>query len=191
MDESTLTLQIDASKVDDLEETAKAVYAEIRELAGLSVDRKPNLALIALVWGVPLDADEHIFEAQRLQREQRFETAIIEAQMFFELHLRQDIEAVAAAHGDIVLALARGQRNWTLLDPSSQRLFTILFDTRPASFERWKDYRAHVERRNEIVHRGLRASAETTEESIDVVVAFHRRVRALRDAALEANSHEG
>lgn len=185
-DEPSLTLTIDASKVDDVEQTALQTYREIRELARLSLDEPPRLHLIALVWGVPLDADEHIFEAQRLARERRFETATVEAQTFFEMHVRDDIEALAAAHGDIVLAFAHEQRNWSLRDPTGQRLYTRLLDSEPAKFEEWNTYVAHTERRNGVVHRGKRIAENEAQASIDVVVGFHRHMRALTTRAFEA-----
>jgi len=45
-------------------------------------------------------------------------------------------------------------RSWALRDTVGPRLFENLLGVRPSSAECWTDYKAHVARRNAVVHRG-------------------------------------
>lgn len=95
------------------------------------------------------------------------------------------LEEVASHHGNVVLALTRGQRSWSLQDEAGKRLFTILLGKRPAAFERWAEYKLHVERRNAAAHDGLRVTADQAEASIAIVVALVRFVEEASQSAID------
>jgi hypothetical protein len=174
-----------ASTGEEARTAATALYAEIRDRARLPVDLEPIIRLVARVAGVPVDADEHLFEAQRLRDENRFELAVIEAQTFAEMHLRYYMELVASHHSDALLSLTQANGKWSLLERPAQQLFAILLDRAPTTFPDWADYRLHVERRNEIAHRGLRATRADADTSIAAVTRLRFFVEAAATEAIE------
>lgn len=180
---TTLHLDVIATE-EDARTVATEIYARIRELGRLPAAPDPQISLVALVAGVPVDADEHIFEAQRFRDEQRFELAVIEAQIHCEMQVRYFMELVAANHSNVVLALVRNRRTWSLLDQPGQQLFTILLDRRPAEFPQWNEYRLHVNRRNDVAHRGVRVTRDDATASINVVVALRFFVEKAADEAV-------
>jgi hypothetical protein len=166
--------------------TAGRLYDELRATAKLPPADEVHISLTARVGGVPTEADQRIFEAQTMRDERRFGLAIVEAQTHCEMHMRWNMEQLAARHGPALLRLARLQRMWTLMDDRGQHLFEALCGRPAADFDRWEDYRTHVQRRNNVVHRGARVSREDAEESIEIAVQMVRFVELACEEALAA-----
>jgi hypothetical protein len=187
--EEPSTISITVRSPNGKEAMAAAIdsYRGLRETARLSEASELQISMVARVGGVPQDADEHIFEAVKMKDQQRFELAVVEAQTHFEMHVRENMKLAAEHHGRPLLKLTLQHRSWSLMDESGRQLFEALVEVPPSDFERWEEYRAHVQRRNNAVHRGTRITAHDAESSIDIVVHMVRFVeRATYEALAES-----
>ena len=73
--------------------------------------------------------------------------------------------------------IAEQPRNYSLGDGRVKELYELLFgDKITASGQLWQDFKAHVERRNKIVHRGKSATRQEADASIAAVEGVIRHL---------------
>jgi len=116
----------------------------------------------------------HFFieEADELFDQQRFEWAIIAAQIACEICVRTQVEKFASTGGNRLAKLALKNTGFSLMSRNSLDVFKAVFGFPPSKAECWSEYQTHVQRRNAIVHRGLRASRDDAIASIDVMYSM-------------------
>lgn len=180
-----IVLVLDRKEVADEKVAGIERYRKIREVAGLEDHPDVQPSSIVRTWADLAGPDHHMGEAERLLIERRFETATIEAQLYFEMRVREEVEVIGSLHGSVALGLLRLQRSWSLMELNAVQAYTMLFGERPTQFDGWKCYRAHVERRNAIAHRGLIASEQDATASVAVIKDFNQHLNELVGGALE------
>ena len=132
-----------------------------------------------VVWVAPLDVSDessHRFmeQARGLLEAEDFELAIVAAQIHLEMHvatlLRRFVEADDSPLGR---ALVASNTEWTASQSWQRSFLEQLLGRRVSKdFPGWKRYQAHLERRNDVVHRGQAVDQTSAEESLEVVEAF-------------------
>jgi hypothetical protein len=175
---STLHLDARAATPEVAAERALELYQRIREVAELPRDDDPQVVTIAQVAGVPRAADLFIFTADDMREQQQFGLAVVAAQIHCEMWIRTAIEEAAHRQGSAIADLAVSlPMSWTLLDRNSPRIFEALLGARPTDAPGWQSYKAHVARRNSVVHHGATVTRELADASIDASVTMVRFVQ--------------
>jgi HEPN domain-containing protein len=159
------------AKQEDAEKRAGELYARARERADLRPRDAPVLGALSPIFA----AAPHVRlldEARIHIDHQRYELAVVRAQTACEVYARLALDLLArdvAEHGKRPSSLFR---NASLGDPADRALLRALTGYRIGAEERWGSYRAHVQRRNEIVHAGISVTEPEAEESMDAADAF-------------------
>jgi len=183
---STVHLDVPAPDAEAAIERAKPTYAAIRERAELAPDERPQFLTVGRVAGVVTPWDRYILEAEDLREQRLFALAVVAAQMHCEHFIRYALETVAARDGTPLAKLAPGLvRSWSLTDRNGPDIFEALLGVRPTKAQCWEDYRAHVHRRNEIVHQGGEVTADLASNSVDAAVDMVRFVESALEGALK------
>jgi hypothetical protein len=165
-----LTLEVRASSADAARLAARELVTRVHAAAGLLVDE------LQVLWVAPLDLgheSSHRFldEARDLFDEERFELAVVAAQIHLELHLVTWLRMFAAADPSAFgAALLASRIEWTQMQPWQRDLFEQLIGRNLSKdFPEWKRYDTHVRRRNAVVHQGQTVDRESAADSIVVV----------------------
>jgi hypothetical protein len=181
---STVHIDVGADSPDAAARRATELYREMRRVAQLPPDAA-RVITVARVAGVTPVADKFTIEAEDMLEQRRYGLAVVAAQVHCEMHTREAITAAAARRGGTLSALSPEMvRSWALMDSLGPRIFEALIGVRVSSAECWSDYKAHVARRNAVVHRGTAISEREAQESIDATIRMVRFVEeALRKSA--------
>jgi hypothetical protein len=109
-----------------------------------------------------------------LLHEERFEMAVVAAQIHLEVQVRVLVEMTAeASSSSLLAAVISGQRRWAPHERWLQPILEALFGTRMADCPAWADYiDTHVPRRNAVVHSGQEIDSDSAKASLDTVSAF-------------------
>jgi hypothetical protein len=155
-------------------EQAAELYRRVRAVARLSVDEPVEfIGLMSPIFGGVV-WDRLWREAVELHAHGRHELAVVRAQTACETLA---FDAVAGAFrgrlgredGDVVARLFRG----SLKDERAQRLIHGLTGgwapLKFAELEWWTAYSTHVQRRNDVVHKGITVPAREAQASLDAV----------------------
>lgn len=165
-----LEIEVNADSTSRARDLVIDLYGKMRAESNL----EPKEPEILLVYSTELEVPPlHFFieEADELFDQQRFEAAIITAQIACEICVRTRIEKYAETEGNDLARLALNSINFSLMGRSAD-VFTAVFGFPPTRATCWSEYRTHVQRRNAIVHSGLRASREDAVASIDAMYAI-------------------
>lgn len=167
---ATITFELEARDAQEARLLAQRRLGELRRRAGIAVIEAP------VIWVARL-ADEResslrfLEQAKELLGEERFEMAVVAAQIHLEVHVRVLVEMTAEASASPLLAaVIAAQRRWApherWLRPILEALFAVKLDASPA----WSDYvNAHVPRRNGVVHAGQEIDADSARASLATV----------------------
>jgi hypothetical protein len=165
-----LCVAVNVHSIDDMSLTAAGIYHELRRLAGLT----PGSTVVRFGLAPGLLREARHFEllanARELLDDNRCEFAIIASQIAVEIYTELAVTALVErlgldAFGAAVLDTIDGygphrrrvQALWNALTADTiQQRATV-----------WRDYREHVERRNDVVHRGHKASASEARASLE------------------------
>lgn len=187
-DPPTVQIDVRAPTPEVAADRASELYRQMRAEAQLA-QSKPHVVTVGRVAGVPVESDLFIFEAQHLVDQQRFGIAVIAAQIHCEMHVRESMLRLAARDGGAVaLRLVETHRSWSLTDSAGPHLFAVLAGVRPSTAGCWEAYRAHVARRNQVVHRGARVTEIEARESIDTAVEMVRFIDDAEQAVMASPS---
>lgn len=178
----TLELYVDATDLDDAQRRAEAVYAEMRKEGGLPPQPKPRVVGLFDATGADPLWLQHFDEAADMLEQQRYELAIVTAQIACEIEVQTAIEEAAdAPEGSLARMAIDAPRSYSLIDPRAREVFKALLGQTPTEREFWAEYHDHVKRRNNVVHRGARvtrpdavASVNAAEEMVDWVQRIRR-----------------
>jgi hypothetical protein len=163
------TVELRASTADAAEDRAKALVLRIRRAA-----RLPD-AVLPVAWVAPLLEDEassHRFldEAKSLLQSEQFEMAVVAAHIHFELQVRTLLRNAAD----------RAQERWAQRFVDTRGVATLGTDQSLATVQlllgedvtqapEWPAFRAHLTRRNAVVHEGQVVGRPEAAASIEVV----------------------
>jgi HEPN domain-containing protein len=177
----TLELYVDAADLGEAQQKAEAIYAKMRKEGGLSPQPKPRVVGLLDVTGKDPLWLQHFDEAADMLEQQRYELAIITAQIACETEIKAAIEEAAdVPEGSLARMAIEVPRSYSLLDARAQKVFKALLDQTPSDQEFWSEYQDHVRRRNNIVHRGYRVTRPEAAASVNVaeeMVDWVQRIR--------------
>ena len=155
--EPTLELFVKASSADDARRQAERLYAEMR--AESRLQEAPRVIATYLRSGVEPVSMHFVDEAYEMLDQQRFEWTVVAAQVACEVEIRAAIEGAAAANpGSLARMAIEIPNSYSLIDRRASQVFEIVLGVKPTQAACWADYRLHVTLRNNIVHRGARAT---------------------------------
>jgi hypothetical protein len=151
-------------------------------MAGLPT-AEPRVTGVLRVGVAPHDPSiTFVNDAEGFLDTRQFEYAVLSAGIACELEVRITLEVLMGAEcgtlGTDLLEVLR-PRSYTLLDAAIQRAFK-LSGYRCTDEQWWNSYRALVERRNNVAHRGAEVAETDAHESVDAmwqVVNFMRSAR--------------
>jgi HEPN domain-containing protein len=177
MDPPSITLELEAEGLDDAEEKAQGAVHRMRRAA-----RLPD-ATHAVVWLAPLGDDDassqYLEQAKELVHEERYGLAVVAAQIHFEAQLTALLREAA---GDQPLRwIARLLKDRGIAELKREVSFAtveVLLGVDVTQVAEWNRFRNHVERRNDVVHKGQTVDKHHAEESIRVVQQLWARLAA-------------
>jgi len=188
---STLHLDVRAPTPEIAADRALELYQAIREVAELPSDDDPQVVTIARVAGVRRPADLFISTAEIMLEQQQFALAVVAAQIHVEMSIRTAIEHAAQRQGGAIATLAISlPTSWALMDRNGPRIFEALLGVPPSDAPVWQIYKAHVARRNAVVHNGASITRELAEVSIDAAVGMVQFVQEAADRAGQSSEEQ-
>jgi hypothetical protein len=166
-----VTLELRAANADAAERLAQQLVAFSLGEAGLGA------RVLPVVWVAPLDGEEesHRFleEAKGLFSSEQFDMAIVAAQIHFELQLRLLVERAAHRAGTSwARRLVKNRRVAVLANDISEASVELLLGVDVTESRYWPEFKAHINRRNVVVHEGKSMGAKEAAASIKVVQAL-------------------
>jgi hypothetical protein len=166
-----VTLELQAESADAAEDLAQQLAAFSLREAGLEAHTLP------LVWVTPLDGEQesHRFleQAKSLFGDEQFDLAVVAAQIHFELQLKLLLERASRRIGTKWAArLVNNRRVATLSNEISEASIQLLLGVDVTESEYWPEFKAHLSRRNAVVHEGRTMGPKEAEASIKVVQAL-------------------
>jgi hypothetical protein len=145
---------------------------------------------LPVAWVAPLrndDANSHRFleQAKELFDEERYELAVVAAQVHLELQIRTLLERVAESGAPGWAKRLVKLRPWAALGRSdpAKGVVEALLGIDPIERPEWPEIAAHFQRRHGVVHEGQRIERGDAYRSIAAVQSFWTR---LSDAARQA-----
>lgn len=113
--------------------------------------------------------------AQQLCEEDRPDLAVVTAQTACEVYAEVAIREMLRARkiGEFENVIPELLSSYSLMDRRGRRVFHALTGESIQRSEFWADYKAHVELRNRVVHRGEEVTTANASDSIAVAEAFH------------------
>jgi hypothetical protein len=170
---STLHVDVRAPDPELAAERAFELYKEMREIAQLAADDSPEVVTIEEVAGEPRPAHVFMYTAVHMVEQHQFALAVVAAQTYCEMSIRAALEEAAHRQGGGVAELAVSLPvSWALMDRNGPRIFAALLGVPPSDAPVWQSYKAHVARRNAVVHHGAPVTRELANASIDAAVAM-------------------
>jgi hypothetical protein len=182
-----LLLDVDADTDDQAIHLAGQHYDELRREAQL-LPAVPRFRWLYPPWPAqqrPAQPPRHqvlLGRAWRLLlREENFDGAVVTAQSAVEvlvvsqLGQRLQREPIGELRGYILT----GVRKHNLNDESTQRLWQVLTGDRINQADPWREYKLHLDRRNDIVHRGAEITRADAESSVAIAEAMIRHIESI------------
>lgn len=139
---------------------------------------------------------ELIALARQLCDEDKPDLAVVAAQTACEVYAEVAIRDLLKARelGEFEEVIPELLTGYSLMDRRGQRVFHALTGESIQRSELWASYKAHVERRNLVVHRGKQITADQADDSINVAEAFHEYIATAWEAPASrtrAGDHPG
>lgn len=167
-----VTLELRATNADAAEKLAQELVAFSLGEAGLKT------SLLPVVWVAPLSEgseSSHRFleEAEDLFESERYELAVVAAQIHFELQVRLLLERAATrADNRWATRLVKNRRVAALANDVSKASVQLLLGMDVTESRHWPEFSAHLSRRNAVVHEGRSLGSTEAAASIKVVQAM-------------------
>lgn len=126
----------------------------LRQEARLEL-RDAEVVWVAKLDSQPVSSFRFLDQATDALKSEQPEWAVVAAQTHLEIHVRvlaeQTAEAAPSALLDAIMGLQE-KRQWAPHNPHLQPILEALYGVKMTECEAWSAYRAHVSRRNAIVH---------------------------------------
>lgn len=167
-----VTLELAASDPEAAEQLARQLVTEVLREVGLP-DRTFPMAWVAPLREGSANSLRFLEEAKELYDSERFELAIVAAQMHLELQLRLLLErGVERASSRWARRLIKNRRVAALANDVSIATVQLLLGVDVTQTHQWPEFGAHLARRNAVVHEGLAVGPAEAKASIKVVQAL-------------------
>jgi hypothetical protein len=152
-DPPAVTFELQAASWTDAEERARTFAYRMRRAAKL-----PD-ALSSIVWIAPLGDDcessRYLDHARSLIHSEQYGLAVIAAQIHFEVHVRVLLkEAASASPLRWAAHLLKEGKVAELKRPFSLAAVELLLGLDVTQIPEWQRFQAHIDRRNDVVHKG-------------------------------------
>ncbi len=182
-----VVVEVDADGPQQASARAREEYEALRRAAGIGPDKQRPMMLYRLheVYRKPRHFELR-HTAQTLLAEGRNELAVITGQTACEVYIEHVMSEIASRKapgpvGDVFVRLVSG---FSMRDRRARQAWEALTSLRIREAPFWKAYDRHVERRNQIVHKGAQVSCDEAQESLDAVLAFLTYVEQAHNLAV-------
>lgn len=170
----TIRFDVTASTPRDARISAQHRLGEMRRRAGFRV-RQSEVVWVARLSDDPrAESLRFLGLAKQLAADECPEMAVMAAQTHLEVQMRILVEMARKAEPSPVLDAIAGRLRWAPHDPWLQPILERLYGVKMDECHVWGAYKAHVTRRNHVVHRGQSIDDTAAQESIDAVLALWR-----------------
>jgi hypothetical protein len=131
-------------------------------------------AVLPVVWLAPIGQDDassrFLDQARTCIQNEDFGLAVIAAQIHFEVQLRALLEEASQKQSTRWAKRLLKERSVAELKrPWSLAAIELLVGVDVTQLPEWPRFQAHVERRNDVAHRGQTIEKERAEDSVNVV----------------------
>lgn len=163
-----LRLEVSAETAGDAVERALGIVYRARRGANLP-DR-----VVPVAWVSPVGAleggESYLDQAEDLFDEEHFGLAIVSAEIHLESQAKTMIElAVRRTTPSLEAVLLQHRNNTQISHSAGQKMIERFIGVQVTQLAEWESYRAHLGRRNEVVHSGKSFGEEEASESIATV----------------------
>jgi hypothetical protein len=179
--EPSLEIYVEAANLDAAQAEAERLYKAMRKEGGLPPKAPRVIGLFEI--GTPVPLWLFFFdEANAMLEQQRYEAAVVAAQVACEIEIRAAVEQAAdAPEGSLARMAIDTPSSYSLRDRRALTVFTTALGVSPTSQSFWATYLDHVARRNNVLHNGARvirddaiASVTAAEDMVDWVQKARR-----------------
>lgn len=185
-DVENLRFDVRAASGRDARERALGIVYRARRAVGLP-DR-----VIPVAWVAPRisvdDGESYLDQAEDLFEAERYSLAIAAAEIHIESQTRKMIElAVARFAPSFSQVLLQHRNNTKLRHIAGRKMIERFLGLRVVDLSQWTDYKAHVVRRDQVVHAGMSFEEAEASDSLRTVREIWLEIAA---AALRAEGVE-
>jgi len=167
-----LVLTVPAESRESATSTAEEIFARAREQAGLPVRPAHVLGALSPLFSAVASHESLLDEAEILIADGRHEWAVVRAQTAAEMYAKQALDRLAYGMREDDRPGSTVFRSVTLKDSRDRALLHCLTGVKIGQEHWWPSYSAHVDRRHEVVHRGLSVTESQALVSVAAVRAF-------------------
>lgn len=169
---NTITFDVTASTAQEARLLAQHRLGEMRRRASVRV-RESEVVWVARLSDNPNADSLRFFSlAKQLAAGENPEMAVMAAQTHLEVQVRILVEMTRSTEPSPVLDAIAGQLRWAPHDRWLQPILESVYHIKMDDCEAWPAYKAHVTRRNHVVHRGQSIDDTAAKESIAAVSAL-------------------
>lgn len=182
-DEGNLQLALEVGVDGDEEEAhalAGVIFTNMGKQLGMELQELPSMTVIR----PDFIQQKRWFELRMLAKElhqaaKLYDLAVIVAQTACEVFVEATIADMIRRRNDpLADALGEMLRGYSLMDDRSRAVWRALTGERVEQQPFWPEYKAHVERRNAVAHRGYQVTEEEVVASISAEVALFSHLMA-------------
>lgn len=169
-----LALEVAAQDEEDARARAGVIFSNTRKRVGIEPGELPPMTVIQ----PELMQRQRWLELRMLAKDlhqaaEEHGLAVIVAQTACEVFVEATIADLIRKRNDpLADALGEMLRGYSFMDDRSRAVWRALTGESVEQQPFWADYKAHVERRNAVAHRGYEANAEEAAASIHAEVAL-------------------
>jgi hypothetical protein len=170
-DPPSITFELQAADFGDAEERAQTAVHRMRKAAKLL----PGLAPI--IWLAPIGEDRassrFLDQAKDLIEEEMYELAVVAAQIHFEVQLRELLgQSIGSEPARWSERLMKDRGVAELRRDVSLATVELLLGVDVTQLSEWKQFRDHIERRNDVVHRARQLKRPTQRNPLTLLDRF-------------------
>jgi hypothetical protein len=177
-DPPSITFELQAASFSDAEERAQTAALRMRRALKL-----PD-AVLPVIWLAPVGDDDassrYLDHARDMIDGELYGLAVIAAQIHFEVQLAELLkEAAGQAPPRWSQRLLRERGVAELKREQSFAAVELLLGVDVTQLPEWPRFQDHVERRNDVAHRGQAVAKEQAEDSLNVVRELWAKLSAV------------
>jgi hypothetical protein len=176
--------------VDRAFNEARGLYARIAASAGVGVPDSMRISGFEVLMLQPSQARQRLEHATDLYEREEHALAVVVAQTACEVLIGEVLPTLVQPHvtDDLFPWVLERVRQYTLNDHQTRDLWSVVAGSAIQEQEFWSSYKAHLDLRNRIVHRGESATAGQAVVSLATARALIDYVEKATGAAPPAES---
>lgn len=182
---TVVSMELDEVTTHAVSKEAHAIYERIRHCSGLPAGTGAEpVAMTPMNRLLMFDpkSSEFFRIAENLYDNGDYLYAVVAAQTAFELHMEGVFEYILHLRGTVQISAAVGDliRSYNLDDPKVRKVWEAFTGHKlTEDAKTWTVYKAHLERRHGLVHRGERVSKEEATASLRAVNELATQISAV------------